>query len=316
MLTIAPYHDEDRLALETFAAAIQDFERSFTPALRPGEEIASAYIDYLLKRAGEVSGLILVAAEDERPAVVLLVDTFTRWFDPANAGAAAAVLAAAGYRVQDADPPGERPLCCGRTYLAAGMLPEARREAGRLIAAIRPFVEPGLPVVGLEPSCLLTLRDEYEALLPGPATAALAGQAVLLEELLTQAEPAGRLAPALRPLPGARALVHGHCHQKAHGTLPALEACLRLVPELAVEVIETSCCGMAGAFGYEAEHHAISLAMAELDLLPAIRAADSAALLVANGTSCRQQIQDGSGRTARHLALVLAQALGQESTKD
>jgi FAD/FMN-containing dehydrogenase/Fe-S oxidoreductase len=243
------------------------------------------------------------------PDVVLLVDTFTTWFEPGIARAAEAVLAAAGYRVQVPDPGGGRPLCCGRTFLATGLVEEARREAERTLAALQPMVERGLPVIGLEPSCLLTLRDEYEALLPGPSTAALAGRARLLEEFLWDERAAGRLGLKLKPAPWPRALLHGHCHQKAFAAMAAVEGCLKLIPELEVETIESSCCGMAGAFGYEARHQAVSVQMAELSLLPAVRAAGPDVVLVADGTSCRHQIKDGSGRRAIHVAELLQAAL-------
>jgi Fe-S oxidoreductase len=247
-------------------------------------------------------------AHDARD-VVLLADTFTTWFEPDIARAAEAVLTAAGYRVRVPDPGGSRPLCCGRTFLATGLVEEARREAERTLAALAPMVERGLPVIGLEPSCLLTLRDEYEALLPGAATAALAGRARLLEEFLWQEQAAGRLELALKPAPWPRALLHGHCHQKAFAAIAAVEGCLKLIPELEVETIESSCCGMAGAFGYEARHHALSLQMAELSLLPAVRAAGPEVVVVADGTSCRHQIRDGSGRLALHVAELLHAAL-------
>jgi Fe-S oxidoreductase len=219
------------------------------------------------------------------------------------------VLTAAGYRVRTAGPGGSRPVCCGRTFLATGLLEEARREAKRTLGALAPLVERGLPVIGLEPSCLLTLRDEYEALLPGAATAALAGRALLLEEFLWQERAAGRLELRLRPAPWSRALLHGHCHQKAFAAMAAVEGCLKLIPGLEVETIESSCCGMAGAFGYEAGHHALSLQMAELSLLPAVRAAGPDVALIADGTSCRHQIRDGSGRRALHAAELLRSAL-------
>ena len=175
--------------------------------------------------------------------------------------------------------------------------------------ALRPSIEAGVPVVGLEPSCLLTMRDEFTALLPGPATSALAEQALLFEEFLWREHDAGRLNLPLRGNGKRRALVHGHCHQKAFGAMEAVIGCLGLVPGLEVQPIESSCCGMAGAFGYEAEHHAVSLRMAELALLPAVRAADADTLIVADGTSCRHQIHDGAGRRAVHAACVLADAL-------
>ena len=241
--------------------------------------------------------------------VVLFADTFTTWFEPDNARAAAAVLEAAGYRVHAPQPPDRRPLCCGRTFLAAGLVDEARNEARATLAALSSFVENGVPVVGLEPSCLLTMRDEFTALLPAGLTAALAERALLLEEFLWREHGAERLHLPLRANGKRRALVHGHCHQKAFGVMEAVTGCLGLVPDLDVQVIESSCCGMAGAFGYEAEHHAISLRMAELALLPAVRAADPDTLIIADGTSCRHQIHDGAGRQALHAACVLADAL-------
>jgi Fe-S oxidoreductase len=241
--------------------------------------------------------------------VVLFADTFTTWFEPDNARAALAVLEAAGYRVHAPRPPKRRPLCCGRTFLAAGLVEEARREAQAVLAALGRFVGAGVPVVGLEPSCLLTMRDEFTALLPGAATDALAGQALLFEEFLWREHDAGRLHLPMRTNGRRRALVHGHCHQKAFGAMEAVTRCLGLVPGLEVQVIESSCCGMAGAFGYEAKHHAISLRMAELSLLPAVRAAAPDTMIVADGTSCRHQIRDGAGREAVHAASVLAKAL-------
>jgi len=243
--------------------------------------------------------------------VVLLADTFNNYFEPENAIAALRVLEAAGLRVHVARPAGGgRPLCCGRTFLAVGMVNEARDEARRVLDALAPYVARGVPVVGLEPSCLLTLRDEFRSVLPGAATAKLAGHALLLEEFLAREAEAGRLKLKLNALPQAKALLHGHCHQKAFGAMPAVERALKLVPGLEVETVESSCCGMAGAFGYEARHYDVSMRMAEASLLPKVRAADSATLVVADGTSCRHQIADGAGREAIHVARVLERALG------
>jgi Fe-S oxidoreductase len=242
--------------------------------------------------------------------VVLLADTFNNYFEPENAIAALRVLEAAGLRVHVARPAGGgRPLCCGRTFLAVGMVNEARDEARRVLDALAPYVARGVPVVGLEPSCLLTLRDEFRAVLPGAETAQLAGHALLLEEFLARECDAGRLELKLNALPQAKALLHGHCHQKAFGAMPAVERALRLVPGLEVETIESSCCGMAGAFGYEARHYDVSMKMAEASLLPRVRAADAGTLVVADGTSCRHQIADGAGREAVHVARVLERAL-------
>jgi FAD/FMN-containing dehydrogenase/Fe-S oxidoreductase len=231
--------------------------------------------------------------------VMLLADTFNRWFEPENLRAALRVLGAAGYRVVMPRTDGA-PLCCGRTWLAAGMIERARAEARRTVAAL----SGEMPVIGLEPSCLLTLRDEYRALLPGAATDALAGRAVLLSEFLAQAKPD----LPLRPL-AAVAHVHGHCHQKSFGAFPDALAALRRVPDLAVKPIAASCCGMAGAFGYQAETQTVSRAMAEAGLLPAVRAAGAEDIIVADGTSCRHQIADLSGRTAIHSVRLLERAL-------
>jgi Fe-S oxidoreductase len=253
--------------------------------------------------------------------VVLWVDTFDEHFEPDNARAALRVLRAAGYRVHVAGArgsgiaEGERPLCCGRTYLSAGMVEEARAEALRTLRALLPLAERGVAVVGLEPSCLLTLRDEFLALKlddaigrPGAART-LADRAVLLEEFLVAEHAAGRLALRLKALPQSRVLVHGHCHQKAFDAFSPTLAVLRLVPGLKVEAIESGCCGMAGTFGYEAANQEVSMRMAEASLLPAVRAAGDDALVVADGTSCRHQIADGAAREALHVARVLERAL-------
>ena len=239
--------------------------------------------------------------------VVLFVDTFSRYFEPENARAAIRVLQSAGYRVHTATPVlGEQPLCCGRTFLAAGMIDEAKAEARRMLEALGPWVGHGLPIVGLEPSCLFTLRDEYTVLFPGAG--ALAQNAFLFEEFLAREADAGRLKLELKPLAG-EALLHGHCHQKAFGAMGAVERALRLIPELKVKTVESSCCGMAGNFGYEAEHYEISMKMAEASLLPAVRKATPQTLVIADGTSCRHQIAHGAGREAVHVARVLERAL-------
>jgi FAD/FMN-containing dehydrogenase/Fe-S oxidoreductase len=257
-----------------------------------------------------------VFREDETPQstkdrdVVLFVDTFNRHFEPENVRAARSVLEAAGYRVAfPRTPDGERPLCCGRTFLNAGLVQEARTEAQRASAALAPHVEQGTPIVGLEPSCLLTLRDEFTVLLPHEETVDLAHAALLFEEFLAAEEAEGRLELDLRSLPAARVLVHGHCHQKAFGAMQSVEDVLRLIPDLTVDVIDAGCCGMAGSFGYEAEHYDLSMQMAELGLLPAVRSADEQTWIVADGTSCRRQILDGAQREALHVARVLEAAL-------
>jgi Fe-S oxidoreductase len=245
------------------------------------------------------------------PDVVLFVDTFNRYFERENIDAALAVLGAGGYRVEIARPVKNgdaRPLCCGRTFLAVGKVGEARREAERVIDAVAPFTERGVPVVGLEPSCLFGFRDEIPALLKSDVAKRLAAQTFMFEEFLAAEADAGRLHLRFERAEGS-ALLHGHCHQKSFGVMPAIERTLRLVPGLNVETVESSCCGMAGAFGYGSDTIDVSLAMGELSLLPAVRKASTDTLIVADGTSCRQQIRDFSGREALHVARVLAASL-------
>ena len=237
----------------------------------------------------------------EAPAngdVVLFADCFNRHFEPENLRAALRVLRAAGFNPAVARG-GRRPLCCGRTFLSAGMVERARAEARRTLAALRGEA----PVVGLEPSCLFTLKDEFPSLLPGAEARALADRVFLIGEFL-----AGRSLPTV---PLARtAHVHGHCHQKSFSAfLPSLAA-LRQIPGLQVKPIAASCCGMAGAFGYQAETQEVSRAMAEAGLLPAVRAAGPDDLIVADGTSCRHQIRDLAQREAIHSVRVLDMALG------
>jgi FAD/FMN-containing dehydrogenase/Fe-S oxidoreductase len=242
--------------------------------------------------------------------VVLFADTFNRYFERENLDAALAVLAAAGYAVHVATPAdgSSRPLCCGRTFLSIGKVDEAKKEAERVLAALDPFLARGVPVVGLEPSCILGFRDEIPAIVKDARAQRLAAHALTFEEFLAREAKAGRVSLPLAPV-APRALVHGHCHQKSFDVLAPVEAVLKLIPGLAVETIESSCCGMAGAFGYGAETIDVSLAMGELSLLPAVRKAPGDALIVADGTSCRHQIHDGAGRDALHVARVLQRSL-------
>ncbi len=241
---------------------------------------------------------VFPALERSDADVLLFVDTFTRYFEPENARAALKVLEAAGCRVHA---PG--PLCCGRTFLSVGLVDEARREAKRFLDTVAPYAQRGVAIVGLEPSCLLSLRDEFGALLPQGGR--LAGQTFLFEEFLAQRP--GRL--KFRETK-QKVLLHGHCHQKAFDAMPAVEKLLRSVPGVELSTVQTSCCGMAGSFGYETEHYPVSVKMAELSLLPAVRAAGDA-VLVADGTSCRAQIAHGSGRTPMHVARFLEAALSE-----
>jgi Fe-S oxidoreductase len=213
------------------------------------------------------------------------------------------VLRAAGFRAILPKSQG-RPLCCGRTYLSAGMVERASQEMQRLRTAFAG----DLPVIGLEPSCLFTLRDELESVLPGAESRDLASRAMLLGEFLAREKPAMQLQPI-----EAVAHVHGHCHQKSFGAfVPGLDA-LKQIPELSVRPITSSCCGMAGSFGYQSETQDVSRAMAEAGLLPAVRAAAPADFIVADGTSCRHQIRDLGGREAMHSVRLLDLALKRSS---
>lgn len=246
--------------------------------------------------------------------VYLFVDTFARHFDPEIAEAAHAVLSAAGYIVRVLapvadDPESGRPLCCGRSYLSLGQIDAARHEARRLHAALRPALESGAPVIGLEPSCILSLRDDHLKLGLGPAAETLSKQIYLFEEFIAREHDRKRLRLDLRALDPRKVLVHGHCHQKAVGAMKAMRKVLRLIPDLDFEFIESSCCGMAGHFGLEAEHAEVSRRMAELDLLPALRDAPTEASVIANGFSCREQIAELGDRRASHVAVLLRSAL-------
>jgi FAD/FMN-containing dehydrogenase/Fe-S oxidoreductase len=247
--------------------------------------------------------------------VVLFVDTFNGYFESDNAVSALKVLQAAGYTVHVATKTvaDGKNLCCGRTFLANGMVDKAKAKARELIAALLPFAEKGIAIVGLEPSCLLTMRDEMLVMGLGELNTAaqtISRHALLLEEFLAREAAAGKLEtlkaqlkPASQPI-----LLHGHCHQKAFGAVSPIIEVLKLIPGAQPELIESSCCGMAGSFGYEASHYEVSMQMAELSLLPAVRKQPDA-VVVADGTSCRHQIRDGAQREAIHVAVLLARQL-------
>lgn len=253
-------------------------------------------------------------AQDEDPDVILFADIFNRYFEPENLRAAVRVLRAGGKRVAVARDGSGRPLDSGRTYFATGMVDKARTNGRRLLDALLPHAEAGLPIVGLEPSCLLSLRDEIPALLPGETADKVAAKAFMFEEYVAEATASGNLSLPLR-MPAKRVMLHGHCHQKAHDVMPAIMKTLELLPDTQVEVIESSCCGMAGSFGYRTDTREVSLAMGNLSLFPAIREADEETLIVADGTSCRHQIADGTRRKAIHVARLLEIALDEHRTR-
>lgn len=254
------------------------------------------------------AGSSMTGSGAEKEAV-LWIDTFNRYFEPETVAAACDVLEAAGIAVTLVDAAdGKRPLCCGRTFLSAGLVDEAREEARRTADALLPFARRGIPILGLEPSCLFTFRDEFASLLPPEDAESLSNSAMLIEEYLAREADADRLDWQLEPIRRPVGL-HGHCHQKAFAAMDAVEKTLRLIPDIDLTIIESSCCGMAGAFGYHRDTYDVSLQMAELSLLPAVRNAAAQTLLVADGTSCRHQIHDGAKREARHVVHILRLAL-------
>lgn len=242
----------------------------------------------------------------EGPTVVLFADTFTNYHHPEIGQAAAEFFWKLGFQVVVPD----EKACCGRPLISKGFLSEAQRQVFDAVERLYPYVEKGWPIVGLEPSCLLTFRDELLSLLPGDLRArALARCVFTFEEYVARLADEGKLKGVRWIETPRRILLHGHCHQKALIGTAAAARVLSLPPGYAVEVLDTSCCGMAGAFGYEKEHVDISLKMAERRLAPAVRAADDGTLIAASGTSCRAQIQDTTGRQALHPAVILRQAL-------
>jgi len=245
----------------------------------------------------------------EGAKAVIFADCFNRFFEPENLRATVNVLNAANVPFDvAAAPKGARPLCCGRTFLSVGLVEQAREEAQRLIDALLPYAEKGIPIIGLEPSCLLTLRDEIPALFPGKDADLLAQHARMLEEYIAdQADNETFFLPLKSPAP--KVLVHGHCHQKAMGVMSSVEQTLSLLPDTEIEMVDTSCCGMAGAFGYGIETHEVSRKMAEADLAPAVRNAEATTLIVADGTSCRHQVADTTERKPIHVARLLEKAL-------
>ena len=247
----------------------------------------------------------------QRSPALLFVDTFTRYFDPNVARAAQSVLHKLGHQpiALTLLRPRSRPLCCGRTYISAGMLDHARAELRRTVSALAPFARRGVPIVGLEPSCLLTLRDEALHLLAGDDARAVAKHAFLVDEFL--AERAGSTVPVSpQTTADARAArIHGHCHQKAAGTASATGEALVALTGMPGALVQSSCCGMAGSFGYTAKHLRTSRAMGELGLFPALRAAAPEDTVIANGFSCRAQIRAGTGWRARHLVEVLDECM-------
>ena len=238
--------------------------------------------------------------------VILFGDTFNRYFEPENLRSAVNVLKAAGYTPFAPIPKSNKnsEICCGKTHLSVGNVDLARVAATQLVKTYLPYASVGIPIVGLEPSCLFTIKDEIPMLLQSDDADLVAKHVMTFEEILMANANEIRFKPRK-----AKALLHGHCHQKAFDAMGPVEQILSYVDGLEVEPIATSCCGMAGDFGYAADTFDYSIQMAELDLLPTVRKASDDTLIIADGTSCRSQIFDGSGRQAIHVARFLDRQL-------
>lgn len=270
---------------------------------------ARNFVDWFHERHRPEVDVIGPAASGKAKKVILFVDTFTTYIQPEVGKAAVQVLERLGFVVQIA-----RQSCCGRPLLTKGFLTEARKRAVETIELLYPHAAAGTPIVGLEPSCLLTFRDEYLDLVHGPEAEALASQSFLWEEFLLQHQIVADLNRAFSPLttdhsPLSKLLIHGHCHQKALVGIEKTLALLRKIPGAQVCAIDAGCCGMAGAFGFEKEHYDISMAIGEERLFPAIRQTGEDWQVVAPGISCRQQIAQGTGRVALHPAEVMARMI-------
>src|SRR6185437_8380922 len=263
----------------------------FTTKREAPEFAAESFQNWFFRRTAK--------SNPDATPVILWPDTFNNHFLPGTAKAAVAVLEAAGYRVIV---PRAR-LCCGRPLYDYGMLNLARRQLEQIIAVLRPAIRAGVPVVGLEPSCVSVFRDELTNLMPDDEDALrLAAQTKTLPELLMAKE-------SWRPPPfAAKVLVQAHCHHRAVLDEGAQE---KMLAAMGVERVpnRAGCCGHAGSFGYEAEHYELSMTIAEQALLPAVRKAGDDTLIVADGFSCREQIRHGAGRNALHPAELLALAL-------
>jgi Fe-S oxidoreductase len=255
------------------------------------------------RTGGGGAGASSEAQQSDRPAVGLFIDTFTEYHYPEVGIAATRVLEVYGYRVRQISG-----KCCGRPMISKGLLDRAIENARENLAMLDAIADRRIPVVGLEPSCLLTFRDEYPDLLPGADAKRVAQNCFLLEEFLSPDREHPNKNLPLKPA-AQKALFHGHCHLKALvGSEPSLRF-LRGVPGLEVQEIDSGCCGMAGSFGFEKEHYDVSMAIAERRLAPAVRALPPDALIVAGGVSCRQQILHTTGRQPLHPAEVMERAV-------
>jgi Fe-S oxidoreductase len=238
------------------------------------------------------------AGDGSRGEVLLFHDTFNNFNTPNVAIAATRFLEKSGYRVLLADK-----KCCGRPMISKGMLAEAKKNAAWNVDKLAPYAEKGTPIVGLEPSCLLTLRDEYPEFIRTPAAKNVAENSFLFDEFVMREHGEGRLVLQSKRN-GKQALLHGHCHQKA---LVGTASTMAMLKNAGYEVseIDSGCCGMAGSFGFEKEHYDLSTKIGNRRLVPAVKTAGADVEIVAPGISCRQQIDHLASRKAKHPAELL-----------
>jgi Fe-S oxidoreductase len=289
-------------AAKTFFARIGVHPARSFPAYAP-----MTFADWFHRRAAAApKGFPPQGAADPVPngPVVIFHDTWVNYNETGIGEAMVAVLEAAGYEVRLA----EGRKCCGRPLITGGQADKAKPWVDHNVALLAPLAQQGIPIVGVEPSCILTLRDEYMDLAADTKRARLlASQAFTFEEFICRAVEAGRFNPPTSSHP-RHALLHGHCHHKALVGNESTVAALKAVG-YTVEVIPSGCCGMAGDFGYEIDHYEVSRKIGEDRLFPAVRAAAAETVIVASGTSCRHQIEHFTGRQPVHLAQALAAAL-------
>jgi Fe-S oxidoreductase len=242
--------------------------------------------------------------------VVFLADSFTSYTEPEIGRASIELLELAGWDVQLAGD-----VCCGRALISKGLLTEARERHTHLIGRLGPAAKDGIPIVGCEPSCVFTLKDELPSLSAGDSAAhAIAGQARMVDDLLADAIRDGSLRVAPNGEAHSPVVFHGHCHQKAAGATAGSVALLQGLPGAAVDVLDAGCCGMAGSFGFEREHYDLSLQIGGMRLFPAVHAAPADTQIAATGVSCRQQIAQGTGRRAVHPVVLLHSAISRGQT--
>jgi Fe-S oxidoreductase len=286
------------------AQAAREQDRDWVePALRVGRELAHD------RHRPKTCASKLAGSTNPFPngRVFLFCDEFTNYNDTPMGIKAVQLLNRLGYEVVIPEH-----VESGRAHFSKGLIRDAQKFAIRNVELLKDVIRENTPLIGLEPSCILSFRDEYPDLVPAhllDAAKALAKNALLIDEFIAREADAGRITQAAFK-PQTRAIkLHGHCHQKALSSLTPTVKMLELPAGHKVSVIPSGCCGMAGSFGYEEEHFQVSQQIGELVLFPAVRSAPEDTLIAAPGTSCRHQVKDATGRTALHPVEILHAAL-------